>query len=122
MAESAYELLQRGKELLESRNPAQAAVVLERAKKLEPEKGSIREALGQAYYNFRDYQSARAEFEKATEIDPTNHYAHFGLALSLKHLGDKIGALKHLKIANAMEPNSEIYQNAFARLSLEFGD
>lgn len=122
MAETAYELLQRGKELLESKNPAQAAAVLEQAKKLEPEKGSIREALGQAYYNCGQYELAQLEFEKAMEIDPTNHYAYFGLALCLRHLGDKIGALKHLKIAIAMEPGSEIYQNTFARLKLDFQD
>lgn len=122
MAETAYELLQRGKELLESRDPAQAAVVLERAKKLEPEKGSIREALARAYYDYGQYELAQAEFERAMEIDPTNHYAYFGLALCLRHLGDKIGALKHLKLAVAMEPGSEIYQSTFARLKSEFQD
>lgn len=114
--ENAYDLLKRGKELLEGRNPAQAAVVLERAKQIEPEKGSIREALAQAYFNYREYGSSMAEFEKAVEIDPTNHYAHFGLGLCFEKLGKTLEAKKHLKLALAMEPNSELYQKTLADL------
>lgn len=114
--ESAYDLLIRGKELLESRDPAQAAVVLERAKRIEPEKGSIREALAQAYFNYREYGSSMAEFEKSIEIDPTNHYAHFGLGLCLKKLGKALEARKHLKLALAMEPASELYQKTLEEL------
>src|SRR4029077_13614341 len=43
--ETAYELLQRGTALLDGRHHAQAAIVLERADRLEPGKGSILEAL-----------------------------------------------------------------------------
>lgn len=114
--ESAYELLKRGKELLESGNPAQAAVVLERAKEIEPKKGSIREALAQAYYNYRQYSSSLREFQEAIEIDPTNHYAHFGLGLCLKKLRQEAEAQKHLKIALAMKPDSELYRQALADL------
>ena len=46
--ETAYELLQRGHELLSARHNAQAAVVLERAAREEPGKGSILEALARA--------------------------------------------------------------------------
>lgn len=112
MVETAYELLQRGKELLQTGNPAQAAVVLERAKRVYPHKGSIREALGQAYYNYSQYHLAKEEFKKAIEIDPTNHYAHFGLGLCLQKLGKRNRALRHLKLALSMEPDSKDYQKA----------
>ena len=49
--ESAYDLFQRGESLLASRHHAQAAIVLERADRLEPGKASILEALGRAYFN-----------------------------------------------------------------------
>ena len=49
--ETAYDLLQRGQALLERRHFAQAAIVLERADRQEPAKGSILEALGRAYFN-----------------------------------------------------------------------
>jgi len=113
--ESAYSLLIKGIKLLETENPAQAALVLERAKMLEPEKASIREALARAYFNFGRYHLARQEFEKALVIDPTNHYAHFGLGLSLKKIGDIIGAGRHLKLAVAMEPD-EVYEEALRRV------
>ncbi len=54
-----YELLQRGQALLEGRHHAQAAIVLERADRLEPGKGSILEALGRAYYNSGQAERAR---------------------------------------------------------------
>ncbi|MGP1674704.1 MAG: hypothetical protein ACTS8Z_05785, partial [Candidatus Limnocylindrales bacterium] len=47
--ETAYDLLQRGGALLGRRHHAQAAIVLERADRLEPDKQSILEALGRAY-------------------------------------------------------------------------
>jgi len=43
--ESDYELLQRGQALLKQRHFAQAATVLERADREEPDKASILEAL-----------------------------------------------------------------------------
>ena len=49
--ETAYGLFQRAAALLKRRHHAQAAVLLERADKLEPRKGSIVEALARAYYN-----------------------------------------------------------------------
>ena len=67
--ETAYSLLQRGQELLRDRHHAQAAVVLERAARMEPGKGSILEALGRAYYNSGQHDLARQTFEELLEID-----------------------------------------------------
>lgn len=111
--EDAYSLFVRGKELLKSNNPAQASTVLERAKKLQPKKGSIREALGQAYYNCQKYDLAKQEFSKVVQIDPSNHYAYFGLGLTYEKLGNSGAARKNLKIALAMEPNNQDYQKAW---------
>jgi tetratricopeptide (TPR) repeat protein len=114
--ESAYELLQRGRELIERRHYAQAAIVLERALRQEPGKGSILEALGQAYYNSRQYDRSRETFEALLEIDPSAHYAHFALGQSLKHLGRPAEARTHLRLAVALSPRSELYAGALARL------
>ena len=46
--DDAYDLFTRGMGLLADGHPHQAAVVLARAKRVEPEKASIREALGRA--------------------------------------------------------------------------
>lgn len=114
--ESAYVLLQKAKTLLRSNDPAQAAFVLERACKLEPEKGSIREALGRAYYNAGQHDMARPHFEKCVEIDPTNHYAHYCLGLCYKKFGDRTAASRHIKLAIAMNPESKLYLLALRRL------
>ena len=114
--ESAYELLQRGRELIEGRHYAQAAIVLERALRLEPGKASILEALGQAQFNSRQYDRSRETFEALLEVDPSAHYAHFALGQSLKQLGHRREARTHLRLAVALSPTSELYASALARL------
>lgn len=95
----AYEAYRRGHELLAVGDFRQASVALERAKLLEPEKGSIREALGRAYLSSRAYARAASEFAKAVELAPTDGYAHYGLARSLERLGDRRQAARHYKLA-----------------------
>jgi tetratricopeptide (TPR) repeat protein len=114
--ESAYELLQRGHALLKQRHFAQAATVLERADREEPDKASILEALGRAYYNSGQHDRSRATFERVLELDPSAHYAHFALGQSLKQLGRRAEARTHLRLAVALSPNSKIYSGALARL------
>ena len=114
--ESAYDLFQRGHELLRRRHHAQAAIVLERARMLEPRRGSIMEALGRAYYNSGDYESAAEAFGRLVEIDPVAAYGHFGLGLSLTRLGRPDRARGHLRLAVAMAPDSELYRHALRRL------
>jgi tetratricopeptide (TPR) repeat protein len=114
--ETAYELLQRGHDLLTQRHFAQAAVVLERADRDEPGKASILEALGRAYYNSGQHERSRATFEQVLEIDPSAHYAHFALGQSLKQLGRRDAARTHLRLAVALSPTSTLYAGALARL------
>ena len=114
--ETAYDLLQRGQALLDGRHHAQAATVLERADRLEPDKGSIVEALGRAYFNSGQHEAARATFERLLAIDPANPYAHFGLGQSLKLLGRRDEAGTQLRLAVAMDPGSSLYRAALARL------
>ena len=114
--EHPFELLQRGTKLMRGRHHAQAAVVLERAARLEPGKGSILEALGRAYYNSGQHERSRVAFEALLELDPSAHYAHFGLGQSLKQLGRRREAYTHLRIAVALHPESGLYRGALDRL------
>jgi tetratricopeptide (TPR) repeat protein len=114
--ETAYDLLQRGQELLDRRHHAQAAIVLERADRLEPGKGSIIEALGRAYFNSGQAERARETFEQLLEVDPSSHYGHFALGQSLKRLGRRAEARTHLRLAVALSPGTDLYQDALARL------
>ena len=113
----AYTRFQEGSRLLEAGNTHAAVVALERARDLEPEKGSIREALARAYFRSERVEAARAEFEKVLELDPVNDYAHFGLGLCLLRSGDRAGARGHLKMATIMRPDEEAYQDALRQAS-----
>jgi tetratricopeptide (TPR) repeat protein len=114
--DSPYELLQRGQALLEDRHNAQAAVVLERAARVEPGKGSILEALGRAYFNSGQHARAAETFEALLEIDPAAHYGHFALGLSFSRLGRSQEARTHLRLAAAMDPTSETYRKALEKI------
>jgi tetratricopeptide (TPR) repeat protein len=115
--ETAYDLLQRGHALLAGRHHAQAAIVLERADRLEPGKASILEALGRAYYNSGQHERSRAAFEQVLELDPSAHYAHFAMGQSLKKLGRRKEAGTHLRLAVALSPDTAMYREALARLA-----
>ena len=112
----AYDEFQRGMQLLEAGNSHAAVPPLERARDLEPGKGSVREALARAYFNSQQFDAARDEFAEALAISPANDYAHFGLGLSLMRLGDPATARGHLRLALAMNPESEHYRRAVASL------
>ena len=112
--ESAYHAFQEGARLLASENPHAAVVALERARELEPDKGSVRETLARAYFRSGRFPAAREEFARAVEIDPVNDYAHFGLGLCLLRQGDRVGARRHLKLAVAMRPDHADYRSALS--------
>jgi tetratricopeptide (TPR) repeat protein len=114
--ETAYDLLQRGQALLERRHFAQAAIVLERADRQEPSKGSILEALGRAYFNSGQAERARAAFESLLDIEPSSHYAHYAIGQSFKRLGETGRARTHLRLAVALAPRNALYAAALARL------
>jgi Flp pilus assembly protein TadD len=115
--EDVYGLLVRGRELLASGHPHQAAIILQRARSAEPRKASIREALARALYNSGQTTRAKQEFAAAIDLDPSNDYAHFGLGLCEARSGDPSVAAGHLKIAVAMRPEVEAYQDALKRLA-----
>jgi tetratricopeptide (TPR) repeat protein len=114
--ESAYALLQRGLALIRSRHHAQAAIVLERAARAEPRKGSILEPLGRAYHHAGQFDRARETFDALLEVDPSAHWAHFALAASLRKLDRIAEARTHLRLAIALSPGTPLYRQALERL------
>jgi tetratricopeptide (TPR) repeat protein len=115
-SDSVYELFQRGQQLLDRRRHAQAAIVLERADRLEPGRASIIEVLGRAYFNSGQYERAQITFEALLDIDPSAQYGHFALGQSLKRLGHRAEAGTHLRLAVALSPGTTLYRDALARL------
>lgn len=111
-----YHLLTEGRNLLAAKRSEEAVEVLQAARDLEPEKGSIREALARALYDSRQTARATEEFQAAVDLNPADDYAYFGLALCKARLGNRKTATGLLKIALAMRPNSENYRRALDRL------
>jgi len=88
-------------------------IALEQAREVAPGHGSVREALGRAYYGAGRTSAA------ALEIDPSNDYAHFGLGLSLARGGERVQAVGHLRLAVAMRPEVDSYREALRRIEGE---
>ena len=109
-AESAYELFRNGTRLLEDGDCHAGTVPLARARDLEPDKASIREALGRALFGSRRYSEAAEEFGEVVERAPTNDYALFCLGRALLELGRPKEARKPLTLAAQLRPERRDYR------------
>lgn len=116
-----YELFQRGCALDRAGSHAAAATVLARAREAEPDKASIRSALGRALFRARRFREAEAEFAKTVELNPADHYAHYALGLAKTRLGDLVAAGAHLKMAVVMRPDLEAYAEALSVVQRRLG-
>src|SRR6186997_1479989 len=117
MSESeTYDLYRQGREQMKKGMNAQATVALEKAKRREPEKASIREALGIAYFRIRRFEEAEREFRALLELQPVDHYAHFALGRCLEKQGKPDEAIGHYRMASFFRPQSEDYRRALEAL------
>jgi Flp pilus assembly protein TadD len=105
-----YELFQQGKSLLDEGRAAQATVALEKAKRREPEKASIREALGIAYLRIQRWEEAESEFRAMLELAPADDFAHYALGRSLEKQGKAHEANGHYKLAASLRPGEAHYE------------
>jgi tetratricopeptide (TPR) repeat protein len=108
--DSVYDLYQRGCELLSHGDHQAAIVPLSRARDLEPDKASIREALGRALFHARRYEGAAEEFRALAARTPTNDYALFCLGRSMQLLGRHREACQPLAIACSLRPERADYR------------
>src|SRR5690242_21819565 len=104
-----YDNFQEGKRRLRKGQAAQATVPLEKAKRREPNKASIRETLGIAYFRLGRYEEAADEFRAALELSPVDDYAHYALGRCLEKLGRTNEANGHYKLARSLKPGDETY-------------
>ena len=81
--DSTFTLYRQGIELLEESDFEQATEPLEQAARRAPEKSSVREALGRAYFRCGRFAAAAVEFEAVVEAHQVNDYAHFCLGRAL---------------------------------------
>jgi tetratricopeptide (TPR) repeat protein len=110
-----YDLYRQGQEHLARGRAAQATVALEKAKKREPEKASIREALGIAYFRIQRFAEAEAEREVCVVVDRLQ-LEDFALGRCLEKQGKPSEAVGHYRMASFFRPQSEDYRRALDAL------
>src|ERR687891_2119480 len=115
--EPTYTLYRRGLELLADGSFGEATVPLAEAARRAPEKSSVREALGRAYFRNRQFAEAAAEFEAVVETHPVNDYAHFCLGRALSLTGQTKRARHHLALASNLRPYRSDYRLYRERLA-----
>ena len=108
--DDVYDLFQRGTQLLEAGDNHQAAIPLARARDLEPDKSSIREALGRALFGAQRYEQAAAEFQAVVDRAPTDDFALFCLGRCLQLLGRHAEARQPLALAACLQPGRRDYR------------
>jgi Flp pilus assembly protein TadD len=104
-----YDYYQQGRRHLKKGMAAQATVPLEKAKRRAPDKASIRESLGIAYFRIGRYDEAAEEFRAILELSPTDDYAHYALGRCLEKQGKATEANGHYKLARSLRPQSKHY-------------
>jgi len=109
-SEPTYTLYRRGLELLEDGDFEHATAPLAEAARRAPEKTSIREALGRAYFRSGRFAPAAVEFEAVVESHPVNDFAHFCLGRALSKTGQKRRARHHLALASNLRPDRRDYR------------
>jgi Flp pilus assembly protein TadD len=116
MSDSTYNLFQQGRAHLKHGMAAQATVALEKAKRREPDKASIREALGIAYFRINRWREAESEFRAMLELAPVDDYAHYALGRCLEKQGRDTEAQGHYKLASSLRPGSKHYASRIRAL------
>ncbi len=108
--DGVYELYRRGCELLVHADYQAAIVPLTRARDLEPDKASIREALGRALFHAHRYEGAAEEFGALAAQSPTDDYALFCLGRAMQQLGRHREACQPLALACSLRPERRDYR------------
>lgn len=108
--DSTFTLYRRGIELLADDDFEQAAVPLAEAAQRAPEKSSVREALGRAYFGAGRFAAAAVEFSAVVESHQVNDFAHFCLGRALAKTGQTERARHHLALASNLRPERRDYR------------
>jgi tetratricopeptide (TPR) repeat protein len=117
-----YDWYRRGQDLLARGNPAAAAAVLQHAVAAEPASRELRETLARAQYAAGAYEHARDNFAAIVAAAPSDDYAHFGLGLAHRRVGELDRAAEHLALAAAMRPDNRHYGSALNSVRVARGE
>jgi tetratricopeptide (TPR) repeat protein len=86
---------------------AEARTLAERIASEQPRNGPILEALGFTAIARQQYSEAAQDYQRAIEIRPQSHVAHYNLAKVLLQLGDRERAAAEANIAVSLYPSAD---------------
>jgi Flp pilus assembly protein TadD len=123
--EGIFESFRRAEMLIARQRPLDALAALAPVLESRPDSVSVQLLAGRAYLNSAQLQRAEAAFARVVDLDPSDHYARFGLGKALHRQGRLDEAHTQLRMAAAMDPRPE-YQEALgevrARIAVESAD
>jgi tetratricopeptide (TPR) repeat protein len=85
----------------------QARALAERVSREQPDNGAIMEALGYTAIVGEQYEEAARDYQRAIELRPNSHLAHYNLARLYLKLGDRKRAIEQARIAVSLDPTPE---------------
>ncbi|ARF59369.1 tetratricopeptide repeat protein [Streptomyces gilvosporeus] len=99
-------------QLLAARDPRGAIRLLDPVITAHPENTAARLLRARAFFLAAQLRSAELEFQIVLEREPANAFAHFALARTLERAGRPDEALRHFRLAAALEPRPDFLEAA----------
>ncbi|WP_171167724.1 tetratricopeptide repeat protein [Streptomyces sp. I05A-00742] len=102
--------------LLDARDPRGAVKLLDSVITSHPDNTAARLLRARAYFAAAQLRPAEREFEHVLEREPDNAFAHFALGRTLVRAGRPTEAVRHFRLAAALDPRPDFMEAA------RFGD
>ncbi|MFC5723041.1 tetratricopeptide repeat protein [Streptomyces gamaensis] len=93
--------------LLEARDARGAIRLLDSVIAAHPESTAARLLRARAFFAAAQLRAAELEFQTVLEREPTNAYAHFALGRTYERAARPAEALRHFRIAAALDPRPD---------------
>ncbi|TJZ51063.1 tetratricopeptide repeat protein [Streptomyces piniterrae] len=98
--------------LLEARDPRGAIRLLDSVIAAHPENTAARLLRARAFFLAAQLRPAELEFQIVLEREPDNAFAHFALGRTLERANRPEEALRHFRLAAALEPRPDFIEAA----------
>ncbi|MYU56953.1 MULTISPECIES: tetratricopeptide repeat protein [Streptomyces] len=98
--------------LLEARDPRGAIRLLDSVISAHPENTAARLLRARAFFLAAQLRPAELEFQIVLEREPDNAFAHFALGRTLERANRPAEALRHFRLAAALEPRPQFIEAA----------
>jgi Flp pilus assembly protein TadD len=113
---SLYDAFRAAERRMAARDPLGALKLLEPVLEHAGDEVSVQLLAARAYYDSAQLARAESAFRRVVELDPTEHYARYGLGRTLERRNRAAEAVQHYRVAAALDPRVE-YAEALWRVT-----